>query len=116
MAAEISMQELKEETLKKIREMALEPQSGSFLTTRSKFFLPLNSFFTFHSLKIYCKQCTDGLKNDIQDIFVKYYNLELRLKLSVKVLSRLILISLQSQWLVFVQAAFFSTKPVSIPC
>ena len=35
MAAEISMQELKEETLKKIREMALEPHSGSFLITRS---------------------------------------------------------------------------------
>jgi hypothetical protein len=35
MAAEISMQELKEETLKKIREMALEPHSGSFLVTRS---------------------------------------------------------------------------------
>jgi hypothetical protein len=31
MAAEINMQELKEETLKKIREMALDPQSGSFL-------------------------------------------------------------------------------------
>ena len=71
MAAEISMQELKEETLKKIREMALEPQSGSFLTTRSTFFLPLQSFFTFHILKTYYKQCTDGLKNDIEDVFVK---------------------------------------------
>ena len=35
MAAEINMQELKEETLRKIREMALEPQSGSFLITRA---------------------------------------------------------------------------------
>ncbi len=92
MAAEISMQELKEETLKKIREMALEPQSGSFLTTRSTFFLPLQSFFTFHILITYCKECTYGLKDEIQDVFVKlittiFNHLELRLKTSVQIIS-----------------------------